>query len=247
MSPLPTATITVLDVNPDYPISVQDFLRGLKKPAPTSTASRKAPEALRQTIPLQGTLSANQHRIASVSTAPVRLFESSHHEVANEPSPTPALFPAMDENLSGNEALASYSQPSMKEVKVFRTYCRRVKPSSLHSFRDASPLFSSQGSTSGSEKLDVQLETEEDTVTIRKGRKAVGSITENLTLPEKSTRRRLRNSGERRSKLSGERRSKEKGTVKGKDKKKKRRAPVHELALVGGSTFDEDRITNSAV
>ena len=223
MSALPVTSKTTTVARPGQPITVQDFLRGLKKrtPAASPTYQRCAPTS--EVPPTHKAAGPTKGSVTDIST--LRL---------------PNSLPVVKGRGSSNEESAADDFYTLRATDVGRTYTKRHNPAPQPS--ESFFLLCTQKSMSTSEQhnecLDTLNEVQGNQLAPRKGRKP--KTKKPLALGKLKSKR-----------LRGTEKSQPKSATtpdtgvavqerSPKKRKRKRRAPVNELALVRERTFRED-------
>jgi hypothetical protein len=233
-SPLPTIRKTRFNITPGQPISVHDFLRGLKRPVAAVTPTR----TLHEVAPARPTVSDvhNSHLLDPPESCPQEEIHEFYHGIDS-------LFQT-EEPEPSTKSMTQAGLESMRAPDFIRTYSKRARPTpsrpKLQS--DESPaLFCTQASADPCDESRPLPET--DPLSPRKpplSKKPSRRRTDHQdTVPDVMERRRaaptkaVKPEPERATALEWESDGILKLKKKTESKKpKKRRAPVNELALV---------------
>lgn len=249
--PLQTDTPTRLAVSPGHPLSVQEFLHSLKK------STRKLPAPKRVEAPQHNTLTRPCNPAEAAEVPKLQPIASTDHGDlrfigATVPGPDLLGPPESPDEIDDKQALSPSPkvkrlQPpnlngtgekvvSIKIPKVVRTYAKKIKHVSPVG-NPSSDLFLTQSSTHEGALLDGLLDEDSDAPTEQLAcgelSKTMPAKKHNSAIPPKRKRQPLQDDEEIRREDHNEDdvdMTASRGTER--TRRKKRRAPVKELALV---------------
>lgn len=252
--PLQTGTPTRLAVKPDQPLSVQEFLRSLKK------STRPLPTPKRLEAPQDNTLTSRQLTVQGFLHSLRKPVTPTCHEdlssidsaagvlgpglldppesILNDISSEQVLSPLPEANRpqSPNPKGSDEKDVSMKMPKVVRTYAKKTKQV-LTVRQDSASLFLTQSSTRDGAPLDGVVHDGSGAPIDQAASREIPRIQPAKKPTSVVLRKRKRQPQQDDEEIRQEDHSEDDadmvmGEKKKRTKRKKRRAPVNELALV---------------